>query len=120
MPTFKIVGYNVDKSIRPRHETNDSHLQSFHAYAVLDRCDMSSFEDAPSQFDDANADVCSVLPSMIDQSNMKQNLAVIVETTSNSLKIIFDLSNVIFRIFTPRKCLGSPLVVSIMLLAYCS
>lgn len=81
MPTFKIVGDNVDKSIRPREETSDSHLQSlhyFHSYAVLDRCDMSSLDDAPSLCDTTSADVCSVLPTDLDHSTLKQNLTTIV------------------------------------------
>ena len=125
MPTFKIVGDNVDKSIRPRHETSDSHLQSihyFHAYAVLDRCDMSSFEDAPSQFDATSADVCSVLPTMNDQSTMKQNLAVIVShiLRNNNFKFFKDNVRPIQRhiphIYSKEMSLKST-VVSIMLLA---
>lgn len=40
LPTFKIVGDNIDKTVRPRQETSDSHTKSlhyFHSYAVKDR-----------------------------------------------------------------------------------
>ena len=94
IPTFKIVGDNIDKSFRPRHETSDSHLKTihyFHAYAVLDRCDMSSFEDAPSHFHTASADVSSVLPTIHDQSAIKQNPSVIVsQIVRNHFKFFKD------------------------------
>lgn len=49
-PTFKLVGDNVDKFIKPRHETLDRQAKSlhyFHCFAVRDRVDMTSFDDNP-------------------------------------------------------------------------
>lgn len=43
-PTFKLVGDNVDKYVKPRHETADKHASSlhyFHVFAVKDRCERS-------------------------------------------------------------------------------
>ncbi|XP_019862645.1 PREDICTED: uncharacterized protein LOC109591334 [Amphimedon queenslandica] len=81
IPTLKIVGDNIDKSIRPREETSDNHLQSlhyFHSYAVLDRCDMSALEDDPSSFDANIADVSCVLPTDDDNATLRRNLTIIV------------------------------------------
>ena len=50
--TFKIVGDNIDKTIRPRQETSQHHTQSlhyFHSFAVKDRCDVSGLEDQINQ-----------------------------------------------------------------------
>ena len=47
---FKLVGDNIDKTIRPRHKTIDMKSQSLHyfnAYAVLDRVNLSLFSDIP-------------------------------------------------------------------------
>ena len=82
---------------------------------------MSSFEDAPSQFDAAGA---GVLPNMIDQSTKKQNLAVIVShVLRNNFKFFEDnlrlIQHDILHIHSKEMSLKST-VVSIMLLAYCS
>ena len=42
---FKIVGDNIDKNVRPRHQSIDTRTKSlhyFHAFAVLDWVDLSS------------------------------------------------------------------------------
>ncbi len=44
LPTFKIVGDNIDKTIRPREMRSDHQTRSlhyFHSYAVRDRIDIS-------------------------------------------------------------------------------
>jgi hypothetical protein len=49
-PTFKIVIDNVDKSVKPRHETSEHHNQSLHyvhGYAVKDRINVSGLDDSP-------------------------------------------------------------------------
>ena len=49
---FKIVGDNIDKTVKPRHETLHQRSQSlhyFHAYAVRDRIDFSFLSAEPSQ-----------------------------------------------------------------------
>ena len=65
---FKIVGDNVDKNVRARHQTLISQNQSlhyFHAFAVMDRVDLSGFSDtAPSG--DVTVDVTDFLPSQAD------------------------------------------------------
>ena len=81
LPTFKVVGDNVDKSVRPCEETSESHLQSlhyFHSYAVLDRCDMSSFNDNPSLCNTDEADVSVILPSDDDCTSLRGNVTILM------------------------------------------
>ena len=45
---FKLVGDNLDKTVRRRHQTHDAQTVSmhyFHYYGVLDRIDLSKFSD---------------------------------------------------------------------------
>lgn len=50
---FKIIGDNVDKSVRARHQTlmtTDQSLHYFHSVAVMDRVDFSDCsDDAPPE-----------------------------------------------------------------------
>ena len=48
--SFKIVGDNLDKYVKPRHETVDHHslsLHYIHSYAVQDRCSTAGLQDQP-------------------------------------------------------------------------
>lgn len=45
---------------------------------MLDRCDMSSLDDAPSLCNTTSADICSVLPTDLNHSTLKQYLINIV------------------------------------------
>lgn len=80
--SFKLVGDNLDKSVRPRHETVDTHSSSlhyFHAFAVKDRCDTSKLADAASQphidLDSFSLDI--ILPREEDYSALLENYAII-------------------------------------------
>jgi hypothetical protein len=79
-PTFKIVGDNVDKYIKPRHETTERHASSlhyFHSFAVRDRCDMSTFEDNPS-FPDINSFcIDAILPTTDDYDSLIDNSTIL-------------------------------------------
>ena len=47
-PTYKLVGDNIDKNVKPREMRSDHQTRSlhyFHTYAVRDRVDMSSYSD---------------------------------------------------------------------------
>ena len=73
IPTFKIVGDNVDKYMKPRHETFDRHASSlhyFHSFAVKDRCNMSNFEDNPSLPDLASFSANLILPNALDYESL--------------------------------------------------
>lgn len=41
--TYKLVGDNIDKNVRPRHMTSENQIHYFHTFAVQDRVDLSSF-----------------------------------------------------------------------------
>lgn len=79
MPTFKLVGDNIDKTVKPRQMRVDSQAQSlhyFHTYAVKDRFDFSSFDDQPSLPSLEDIDVSSLLPSESDIKEMKGLFAI--------------------------------------------
>ncbi len=47
-PSFKLVGDNIDKEVKPRDMRSDHQTKSlhyFHSYAVLDRIDLSGVSD---------------------------------------------------------------------------
>lgn len=79
---FRIVGDNIDLSLRPRHQTLESRTHSFHyfnSYAVLDRCDLSGFEEnitSPSALLDFNVEL--LLPTSSDLEQLYENMATIV------------------------------------------
>ena len=80
LPTYKLVGDNVDKSITPRQETSESHKQSlhyFHTYAVKDRCSSSHLSDSPPAVDVKNADVSIVLPTDTDCDTILHNMSIL-------------------------------------------
>ena len=78
---FIIVGDNIDKTIHARHETLDSRNRSLHyfnSYAVLDRCDFSSFSEHHSPPDLVAYDVRCLLPTTTDLDAMIQNFSILV------------------------------------------
>ena len=80
LPTFKLVGDNLDKTVKPREEVGDNHKQVLHyfqSYAVRDRIDLSNFEDAPSLPDLKTANVKDVLPTEADTTSLKKNFATL-------------------------------------------
>ena len=81
---FKIVGDNIDKSVRPRHETIHVHPQTlhyFHAYAVLDRIDFSHLSDEPSQIDPSMYSPEILMPCSTDLKEIIGNFAILIART---------------------------------------
>ena len=81
LTTFKIVGDNIDKSVKPRHETSQDHTKSlhyFHSFAVRDRQDVTHIEDFPCLPDKDNIDVNIILPSEEDKENIMNNMAILM------------------------------------------
>ena len=79
--TYRIVGDNIDKNIKPRNMTSDHQTRSlhyFHAYAVRDRIDLSSFSTDLPVPDLQQIDFDSLLPSRDDVDVLHANLAVLV------------------------------------------
>ena len=81
-PTFKIVGDNIDKHVKPRDMRQDHQSQSlnhFHAYAVQDRINLTSFSSAyPDKTQFYNVDVQELLPSTDDRENILDNFCILI------------------------------------------
>ena len=80
---FKLVGDNLDRRVKPRHQTMDKRGTDFHAFqyiAIKDRVDLSNFSDKHdkpvclSEEFDANG----ILPSQDDVMIIKQNFCIII------------------------------------------
>ena len=77
---FKLVGDNIDKNVRPRHQTLQRQTQSFHyfnSYAIKDRLDLFVMSDNPSAQDVEAIDVNTILPSAEDHEEILKNFAII-------------------------------------------
>ena len=67
---FKIVGDNLDKTVRPRHMRLDRQAESlhyFHSYAVKDRINFGNISDVPPECpQNPSRDLVKLLPSSDD------------------------------------------------------
>lgn len=71
---FKIVGDNIDKTIKPRYMRFDRQTQSlhyFHSYAIKDRINLSDKSDVLPD-PPTNPNLLSLLPNSDDISEMKR------------------------------------------------
>ena len=78
---FKLVGDNLDKTIKPRDMRVDHLPQSLHyfnVYAVLDRVDFSSLSCDTSIIDEAKIDINNFLPSAADMEAMITNFSILI------------------------------------------
>ena len=81
VPTFKIVGDNIDKHVKPREMRIDAQATSLHyfnIYAVQDRLDMTSLPDDAAMPDLSSVRFEDVLPDHDDDIALKTNFAVLV------------------------------------------
>lgn len=77
---FKIVGDNIDKTIRPRHQTLEKRTQSlhyFHSFAVKDRVDLSRISDVKPGLSLSSLPLTTLLPTEHDIENLKKNCTVL-------------------------------------------
>ena len=77
---FKVVGDNVDKTIKPRHMREDRQTKSVHyfqIYAVKDRVNLSGSSEEP-QTPGKNPPLGEILPSLEDNQALTTNLTTIV------------------------------------------
>lgn len=75
---FKLVIDNIDKTVKPRHQTLDAQTQSLHhvqVYAVKDRIDYSSFSHVPPP---TGQSVYSLLPTTSDYQSLKEKFTILV------------------------------------------
>lgn len=79
--SYKIVGDNIDKNIRPRHQSLESQgrsLHYFHSYAVLDRFDCSAYSDeAPPE--PVNVDVGRFFPDKSTVEMVTKRFTILIE-----------------------------------------
>ena len=83
LKTYKIIGDNLDKNVKPSardmrsdHQTRSLHY--YHAYAVRDRIDLTNFEDSPSLPNLKDIDVQEILPSATDKNEIHSNFSFLV------------------------------------------
>ena len=77
---FKIVGDNLDKTIRPRYQTAERQTQSlhfFHSYAVKDRIPSSHLSDVPPE-PPSRVELDRIMPSESCHRSMLTTFAVLV------------------------------------------
>lgn len=78
---FKIVGDNLDKTVRPRRQRFDQRTKSLHyfnAMAVQDRVDMSNFSDERSAYDSSSFSLESLLPQPDDLREITANFGILI------------------------------------------
>ena len=79
--TFKLVGDNIDKTIKPRDMRIDHQTQSlhyFHSFAVKDRVNFSSLPNTISLINPPEIDLQCFLPTADDQLVLEENLCVLI------------------------------------------
>ena len=82
--TYKLVGDNIDKNVRPRQMRSDVQNRSlhyFHSYAVRDRVYMSQFSNDIEVRDTASINLQEVLPTCKDEEILRKNFAILVGRT---------------------------------------
>ena len=83
-PTFKLVGDNLDKSVRP-HDTHidcqTKALHYFHMYAVRDRVNLADYPDSPSLPNISPSDLKTILPTTRDEEVLQTNFAILIART---------------------------------------
>ena len=77
---FKLVGDNLDKTVKPRYmrmNRQNRSLNYFHAFAVKDRIDLSSFS-SYVPYTNIGVNTIDLLPSEEVHSQLMKNLSVLV------------------------------------------
>ena len=96
---YKLVGDNIDKTVKPRHMRIDRQARSlhyFHSYAVKDRINSCDLSDVSSSSQCPPIDeLCSaILPSPTDQEVLRSHFAIhiarILVDNLPALKFVFD------------------------------
>lgn len=75
---FKIIGDNIDRTVRPQHQTSDSPTQSLHyfnSYAVQD-CIVSSYSDTTPTINLETVSMDSLLPTEDDLRELQLCFAI--------------------------------------------
>lgn len=91
--TYKLVGDNIDKKVKPRemrsnYQARDLHY--FHTYAVRDRVDMSELSGEEALPDLASMQLHNLLPSSCDEKAIYSNFAILVVRTLKKYMPFFE------------------------------
>ena len=81
LKSFKLVGDNIDKNIRPRDMRTDHQgksLHYYHTYAVQDRVDLSGVSDVPMSPDLSTTNLFDLLPTRADHEVLLQNFSILM------------------------------------------
>lgn len=81
LPTYKLVGDNIDKNVRPREMRSDNQTRSlhyFHTYALRDRLDLSDVSNKAPATDIAHMQVEALLPSASDKATMIKHFSILI------------------------------------------
>ena len=81
LKSYKLVGDNIDKEVRPRdlrsdHQTRSLHY--FHTYAVKDRVDLSDICDKQRMVDLSDIQLTDLLPNADDEKELLANFGFLV------------------------------------------
>ena len=80
--SFKLVGDNIDKTVRPRHMRVDHQAASLHyfnVYAVQDRISFQHLSNTARLIYPEDVDVNKFLPTAADSNALIQNFKVLME-----------------------------------------
>lgn len=80
-PSFKVIGDNINKSVKPTEMTMDAQTQSldyFNLYAVRDRVSMAGLDDSASLPSLSSCNVEDVLPTKQDFDGLYSNFAYLI------------------------------------------
>lgn len=72
IPSYKLVGDNIDKEVKPREMRSDHQTRYFHAYAVRDRIDLSNVSDVKVTPDIDSINITDLLPNASDDEELKK------------------------------------------------
>ena len=93
LPTYKLVGDNVDKNVKPRDMRSDNQTRSlhyFHTYAVRDRVDISSQSNEKQIPDIDSVQLENLLPDSQDEKVLFSNFAELVGRTLKKYLPFFE------------------------------
>ncbi len=81
LKTYKLVGDNIDKNVRPREMTSDNQTRSlhyFHTYALRDRVDLSTYSNEVRMPVLDSVQLDNFLPTSTDEKVIMNNFGVLV------------------------------------------
>ena len=79
--TYRLVGDNIDKNIKPRNMTSEHQTRSlhyFHSYAVRDRIDLSDVSSEQPTPNISEMNMEDLLPSNDDHVVLHENVAILI------------------------------------------